>query len=186
MTLTYTASVSLNPGIAPVLPDVHVFRCNSLFDPDFTAAGHQPRGFDQMSLLFQRYMVVGSRMKASFISSNASGDKYIVGIAIRQGSTVSTNNAAYMEQRNSSVKTISSVQRSVDVNLNFSASKYFSVKHPLGEADLGALATADPVKEAFYHIFAQGTGADDPGVLDVFVSISFAVVFQVPLVPAES
>lgn len=33
------------------------WRINSMFDPDITNVGHQPRGFDQMSALYQRYMV---------------------------------------------------------------------------------------------------------------------------------
>jgi len=36
------------------------FRGNSLFDPDYTGAGHQPRGFDQWAQLYKRYTVTGS------------------------------------------------------------------------------------------------------------------------------
>lgn len=35
----------------------YVFRLNSLFDPNETGAGHQPRGFDQMAEIYKRYCV---------------------------------------------------------------------------------------------------------------------------------
>lgn len=34
-----------------------IYRINSLFDPDFTAGGHQPYAFDQMALLYRKYKV---------------------------------------------------------------------------------------------------------------------------------
>ncbi|WP_445779180.1 hypothetical protein, partial [Shewanella sp.] len=33
------------------------FRLNSMYDPDYTAAGHQPMGFDQVSQNYGRYLV---------------------------------------------------------------------------------------------------------------------------------
>lgn len=36
----------------------YVFRLNSLFDPDFSGVGHQPYGFDNLALLYNRYRVV--------------------------------------------------------------------------------------------------------------------------------
>lgn len=35
-----------------------VFRANSMYDPDLTGVGNQPRGFDQWSAFYARYMVV--------------------------------------------------------------------------------------------------------------------------------
>lgn len=39
------------------------WRGTSLFDPDLTATGHQPKGFDQMAALYRRYFVIGSKIK---------------------------------------------------------------------------------------------------------------------------
>lgn len=47
-----------------------VFRANSLYDPDHTGTGNQPRGFDQWSALYARYMVTHCRIVV-FISHNA-------------------------------------------------------------------------------------------------------------------
>ncbi len=36
------------------------YRGNSVFDPDLTGTGQQPRGFDEYSVLYSKYYVVGS------------------------------------------------------------------------------------------------------------------------------
>lgn len=42
------------------------FRMNSIFDPDFTGVGHQPYGHDQWSPLYTTYVVLGSKLKATW------------------------------------------------------------------------------------------------------------------------
>lgn len=54
-TLIYSDHYTLNPGAGTYTGQIH--RLNSLFDPDYTGVGHQPRGFDQLALLYSRYRV---------------------------------------------------------------------------------------------------------------------------------
>lgn len=58
-TLTYSDIVAISPG-AHI--GQYTFRGNSCFDPDYTSTGHQPQYFDQMSVLYTRYRVYGSRI----------------------------------------------------------------------------------------------------------------------------
>lgn len=46
----------------------YVFRGNSLFDPDYTATGHQPMGYDQLTQLYSNYIVFGSRITIKFMN----------------------------------------------------------------------------------------------------------------------
>lgn len=52
------------------------FRLNSLFDPNYTSAGHQPMGFDQLAALYNRYRVDRCTVEvfASSSSATASGE----------------------------------------------------------------------------------------------------------------
>lgn len=57
--LTYCAEVNIpnkNAGTAP-----QIFRLNSIFDPDYTSTGHQPRGHDQWATIYDKYCVIGCK-----------------------------------------------------------------------------------------------------------------------------
>jgi len=43
-----------------------IYRANSLFDPDRTGVGHQPRGFDQLTPMYNRYRVNRLRWHVEF------------------------------------------------------------------------------------------------------------------------
>lgn len=51
----------------------HFFNLNSLFDPDRTAIGHQPYGFDQLTPLYNRYRVISTSFVVSGIQSDSPG-----------------------------------------------------------------------------------------------------------------
>lgn len=64
-TLSYSDVISLTPSSTV---GQYTFRGNSCFDPDYTSGGHQPQYYDQMSLLYTRYRVYGSRIAVSGIN----------------------------------------------------------------------------------------------------------------------
>lgn len=43
--------------------ELQQFRGNSLFDPDLTGTGHQPNSYDQMSVLYSKYVVHACSIK---------------------------------------------------------------------------------------------------------------------------
>lgn len=59
-------------SISGSTPEYKVFRANSIYDPNFTDVGHQPRYFDQISALYKYYHVEASRIS---ISCNCSSDQ---------------------------------------------------------------------------------------------------------------
>ncbi len=46
----------------------HVYRSNSLFDPDLTGAGHQPMGFDELNNFYNFYTVTAFKTACTFIN----------------------------------------------------------------------------------------------------------------------
>lgn len=49
----------------------HVFRLNSIFDPDVTGVGHQPAYHDQWSALYNKYRVLSATWKIVFKPARA-------------------------------------------------------------------------------------------------------------------
>jgi len=63
--LKYVTQVLLDPGVGG-LAATHVFSCNALNDPDVTGSGHQPRYYDQLMATYNKYRVVGARIRVAF------------------------------------------------------------------------------------------------------------------------
>lgn len=81
-------------------PALYQFRMASLYDPDYTGAGHQPQWYDQLSAVYSFYKVVGSKITATFIPNNVNDTEandtgpYIVGITMLKG-TATLSSATY-------------------------------------------------------------------------------------------
>lgn len=58
----------------------YVFRVNSLFDPNLSGTGHQPRGFDQLSSLYRGYQVYGVAYDITFFTKDTSKEGFKVGV----------------------------------------------------------------------------------------------------------
>jgi hypothetical protein len=67
--LKYSDIVSVNIPSGPGFTD-YLFNLNSLFDPNRTGTGHQPKGFDQLAALYTRYRVYQTKAQVSLIVSS--------------------------------------------------------------------------------------------------------------------
>jgi len=48
------------------------FRGDDLYDPDYTGSGHQPTYFDQLMAMYNRFQVLGSRIRAMVTPTSTS------------------------------------------------------------------------------------------------------------------
>jgi len=67
--MRYSQVVTLNPGYALIARQV--FRCNSIYDPDYSGLGHQPYGHDQYQSLYNQYQVLESVITMTPVSNVA-------------------------------------------------------------------------------------------------------------------
>lgn len=68
--LVYEDTITVNPGLFRAS---YVFRGNSLFDPDYTSTGHQPRYYDTFTEVYEKYRVLGSSIVVEMTNISASG-----------------------------------------------------------------------------------------------------------------
>lgn len=178
--LRYVQLVQLNP-LAGV-PASHVFRANSIHDPDFTGIGHQPLGHDQWVPFYNHYNVIGSKCTAKFIS--ASTDDTLgaahVGVLLKDDVTTIIDPVSIMEQGHNQYRIMvnsNAGSSSTRCSGFYSARKFMGIKDISDNRNLvGSSFGTNPSEGAFFHVYAAPVAAGlnaDP--LNVLVTIEYTV-----------
>lgn len=172
--MKYTDIISLSNFA--VGQDFHIFRAASIFDPDFTGTGHQPLGHDQWATLYQRYRVLGCKLKATFINQSGTvTEAEHVGMCVTESTLLGL-------ARDMSEQTMCK-QSLIGPTGNQSWSGTLYVDLAKFEGDSGAKYdkdyTADmgsnPSRDIFFYIFAQDINADDSVEVSVLVELEYTV-----------
>jgi hypothetical protein len=185
--MRYQAATYFNPGTTLA---VRVFSANSLFDPDRSGVGHQPRGFDQLvGVLYDHYVVIGAKIIIQFapeVDGNTKSTQ-LCGVAIKDNATT-TDKTGYMESgycKYSLMSPEAGYRTTVSYKLN--PNKFLGRSKPLSDPDLKGDASSNPTEEVFFHVF---TGPLDSASAanDVFanVVIEYTVALIEPKLPAIS
>jgi hypothetical protein len=70
--LTYCDTKTLDPGATYAY---HTWRAHSIYDPDYSAVGHQPLYHDQWQALYENYRVLKAVLHVDFISAATAADQ---------------------------------------------------------------------------------------------------------------
>lgn len=183
--LRYVESRTINGGVGSI-GSIN-YRANSCFDPYQSGVGHQPSGFDQWSLFYNHYVVVGSKCKATFslTGTTASGGISVCGVYLSDDATYSADVNTLMEQSHTKkAKSYYSVEagKPVTVTKGFSTKKFFNVTNVTDNISrLGAYITANPTENAYFVVFnGNANGTIDPPDVTVLVEIEYIVIFSEP------
>jgi len=178
-TLRYVESFTLVAATGALA--IYQYRTNSLFDPNLTAGGHQPYGFDQMKTYYASYLVTRSRISVECLSSAA-----VICLAgvytSAESSTGFTTADSYMEPGKGQGGLLYS-----------NSTRGFESKWSLASiadhdpADYSALVSASPTNSDFYTIFVQDAYAlAGTATLFATVAIEFDVTWKDPVTFASS
>lgn len=138
-TVKYVTAVSMTitAGIGN-----YKFIANGLFDPDFTAAGHQPQYFDQLTALYNHYTVLKSRIKWTTVLPT-SATASVMAIYLDDDTTIVGNAVLAMEQPMSVGQLITSQGPAPPLRYNFDAQRVFG-GNILDNDNLQGDSTANP------------------------------------------
>lgn len=187
-----TALSLIGTGLAPVS---HVFRANSVYDPDLTSTGHQPMGCDQMAVFFHHYTVIGFKAKVTF----------------RQDQNVSTLLLLCLDAANTALDSASLYERRLEEgtcksivlnganqysvimpSLSYACNpnKFLGISGPMGNADVrgtsGGIGVGDnPEEECYFKIGACPLAAANVGVTCT-IQLEYTVVWTEPKVATQS
>lgn len=159
-------TISTTTGLAAA----YLFRCNSIFDPNYTGIGHQPYGHDIYKLIYNKYRVTGSRITAT-PTSTFDG---IYGIAITDDPTINVDYNTVRETKgNTSV--VGQISTPSQQITNYWSEKYL----PLQPTHITANMGTNPNAMNYYHLYLEGSTILGPEFTRSFmVNITYDVEFS--------
>jgi len=170
-----TASTGLNGALA-----TFNFRANSMYDPDQTFIGHQPMYFDQMSALYNHWVVIGSKITIT-LSQLGTGatdrNPSVVGIYLNDDIGNPGSTIAILE--NSFTKRTSFTMNGGDtktISCKFSAKKIFGGSI-LGNPSLQGTASNNPTEETYFTLFMDSTSGVNAVNYQYVVRIDYIAIW---------
>lgn len=184
--LRYESSIQLDAGLASSVS--HLFRCGSVFDPDYTGVGHQPRYFDQIMPLYDHFTVIGSMITVKAVNNTT--DVMVVGVQKSGAPTPPGNINSLIEQRNSVYKWVgnaasnSSIQT---IRMKYSPKSFLNIPNPLSSENLRGTIATNPDEDAYFMVTVGSHDASlNPGPMTIRIIIDYIVVFTEPRSVASS
>lgn len=183
--LTYSQSMTLSGSIGTIA--YNVFRGNSMFDPDRTAGGGQCMGRDQISALYQKYLVHGSSIKAVFICTSTPTAQ--VAVLAKTTDSIVPNFDVVRERNFNDVKytgTANSGRNIVKCKKYMSTAKMFGIKKDdvtLADNRFDTKVGNNPTDEWFWHCYVQSTDQVSTATCILNVILTYYVSYhdRVPL-----
>lgn len=159
---------------------------NSLYDPLRSYSTQQPYGLDQWSNFYNKYCVIGCKIKVDFHNNGTPTLKCgVTALAPNQSASLGSYEA-YMEAPRTRHITLSSdVDHGVVVN-NMSIKKMLNVKNLLDNEGAVAAFSADPTLVPKFHIWAQPLDQTTTGSAQAVITIEMIAVLLDYKYPSRS
>lgn len=203
--LRYVDSIDLSPTSQTAVG--HTFLANGLYDPDQAVGGHQPRGFDQYTELYQKWTVKSSTISVTFSYEGymgaAAGDatgKPSLGIYAKNANdfpappaaiclihkSVETNVTGaietFQERDRTKWKTIVPTSDARTVSTGLAVSDFFGKDFLVGADGYTGTDSADPDNLLYYHVMCALQSNEYPSAFKMRanVCIEYDVVWTEP------
>ncbi len=186
VSLKYCDVLSISSGTAY---GQYTFRGNSLFDPDYTATGHQPRYFDQYGALYSKYKVISSSIRVS-LSNYSTSSSCIMTVTPHSEILTLTSYPVAAEQpltKRTEQVPVSTRMGAKNTVIHFATSAGILGLSPaqLASEDYSALIGANPLSVWYWNIgFFNPQGANVSATVDV--DMVYDALFYDRLDPGQS
>lgn len=167
--------VCVNGGVA-----VNNIIANGMADPDPGAPSPQPLYFDQLTALYARYTVIGSKITFTIGDLNATNQTPgRFGIFINDDNVFSITDADAMAEQPSCVfrhYNKNSAPGQLSVTAKWSAKKTFGGS-VLNNPSLGAAPTANPTEQSLYTLWIKPYQTGTTESFAVFIKIEYIAIW---------
>lgn len=165
---------------------VYQFRANSLYDPNYTVAGHQPLRFDQLAAFYADYIVVGSRITIRHVGGGDGNTNAVKCVLYLNDTVVAapTDIDSLIEQGRCRyfLTNDNTAKNQQKLSLNFSAKKFFNITNIKdNEKRIGSNCSDNPVDIAMFVIAVQSMDMASTTTSRFHVTIDYLAIFSQPL-----
>lgn len=160
----------------------HVFRANSVYDPDFTSTGHQPMGYDIWSSLYNHYVVKGARIRISPAMDSGQAVPAMFGVYLTDDTTPPyTTWTGYAEAKKGTIRQYLGRQSFTKSAVSkYSAKQFFNIKDVKDNVvRIGAGVGANPTEQAHFIMWFQCMDTSTE-TFQFSVTIDYIVEFSEP------
>ncbi len=185
--LRYHDQVSLDPGTAGAI-STYIFRLNSMYDPDETSTGHEPRYFSELMQFYETYTVLGAKITMRFASVEATYPITIgYSVEATTGITDATANG-YIEGGHGKWFLLGNRNGMGNKTMThyWSTKKYFKKSNVTDEYDLTGKVNTNPASPAYFHLWAEQESGQDTSAVLCDITIDYYCLFREPLSVAQS
>lgn len=148
------------------------FRCNGMYDPRHAVGGHQPSYFDQMSALYNHWVVTKASIVVSFAAPTATS-LIGCGIAIEDDASIGNDNLSqFIERPGTKTKHITVDDGVVNVYQTWSLEQNFG-KGAASASIYRGNSGADPTEQQYFTIFARGINSTEASTIQMGVNIIY-------------
>jgi hypothetical protein len=186
--MLYTSDVAITLVSNLANPGVYVFSANGMYDPDLTGTGHQPRGFDQLMLFYDHYVVTRARAKCRFFNASTSVPAEVF-VTVRDNATPSTSYLDYLES--SITKTVqlgveSASTATKTLEFDVDVGKFLGRRDPLSDPQLKGSTSSNPDEGCAFHIGAFTPDVFTASSVLLLVTIEYTCTLIEPKIVAAS
>lgn len=154
------------------------FRCNSLYDPDQSSAGHQAMMFDQLSAIYNHYTVIGARLKVTFTPISTNVPTRII-MFINDDTNLNTTNLDTLAEQKSgkSISVITTGTQPITRTMNWSAKKTFGGSI-LGNDELQGNSVSNPTEQSYFEIASNVVDGVSNSTVFALIEINYIAIWD--------
>lgn len=190
----YYTFIDVNP--AQVGLGSHFFRAASLYDPDQSGVGHQPRGFDQIMPMYTHFTVIKSKIAIQPLtpanSDGGTAGAYMYAITLQDnytalgtGSEIGLNVCEYPRVKFAPLPT-TYTQPFRKLRMSYNPKKYLSISKPMSDDSLKGTESSNPAEDVGYGVYVWAESIADPDNVRMMVYLEYVSVLTEPKQPISS
>lgn len=183
--LRYNEAHTFAAGSTPNFASSYKMRLNSLYDPNLTGLGHQPRGFDELMSIYEKYTVVAAKITVCYIGDTTVPS--VVGLRLVDGNEAAIADKKVAIENGDSkwnyMTTANGGNNKIVLSKNVNIKKYFNQKNIVGTDKFTLDSNENPALDdaVIGEIWVAPISASDThGRTLVDINIEYTAVFTEP------